>query len=88
MTETEVKKISWMLGFDTAANWELTPLLDRKYDAVGNCINETRRIEPGHEAYQDPEVAFTKKTCAECGSICVEVKHDATGKIICPEGLL
>lgn len=53
-------KISWIFGFNAMANWEITPINERKYDIFGNCINGSRPISPKHKAYQDPFKEFEK----------------------------
>jgi len=57
---TDAEKIGWVIGFGAGANWEITPIYERKYDMFGNCINGSRSIGPEHEEYQDPVVAFEK----------------------------
>ena len=42
----------WMAGFNSGANWEMVPILERLVP------NETRRIYPGDHGYQDPMKAF------------------------------
>lgn len=58
---TDARKIGWILGFAMGANWEMTPMDEREYDILGNCINETRSIKPSDEDFQDPIKAFEEK---------------------------
>ena len=57
---TDSEKIEWVLGFGAGANWEITPLNERKYDMFGDCINSSRSFGSEHWAYQDPVAAFEK----------------------------
>ena len=58
---TDIEKIGWIVGFSAAANWEITPINERKYDMLGNCLNGSRSFGREHEAYQDPFIAFEKR---------------------------
>jgi hypothetical protein len=54
--------ISWMLGFEAAANWKLTPILERKYDPITReCVNGAQRIYPKDKDYTDPYDAYEKE---------------------------
>ncbi len=58
---TNAEKIGWLFGFNAGANWEITPMNERKYDDSGNCTNESRIVAPNHKDYQSPIKAFEKK---------------------------
>lgn len=66
MLDEKIKKILWMIGFNAAANWMLTPVLEREYDPItGECINPIVFLNPGDEFYQDPEIAYNQHIASE-----------------------